>query len=484
MTGTATTSLTFLQAAEKALEAIGESRTAELLAHWALQNNVLVSKGKTPAATMEALVATSIKERGETSPFVRTAPSTFALRRWIAEGKIAAPAPAGAKGVRVPHFPDYASMRAALPLFAGLERSEINELQGAMEEHKGTWQETVDWTDPDSWIPERLSGRSREVALHIWKGSGGVVNPRHMTGHWLLATGYDLLADSAGGTLVLTKRGKDFLEHPSGSTTRDLDEREGLLKLLALVAELGPASSKSLLEPYMAYLRTASRNRSENTARSVIYYRLRNLAARQYIERSGLQYQATPAGLAYLKASGFADRGTKAGHSQKMLELAAEQRSAVRDALRERLGEMDPYDFEHLIKRLLVEMGYTDVEVTAASGDRGVDVTGKIEVGITDIREVVQVKRHKKNIHRPVLDGLRGSLHRFHAVRGTIITLGGFAKGTQDAAIEMGAAPITLIDGEKLLDLLIRHGIGVRTKPIELLELDEGSLEGDEGEEQ
>ena len=116
-------------------------------------------------------------------------------------------------------------------------------------------------------------------------------------------------------------------------------------------------------------------------------------------------------------------------------------------------------------------------------GNKGVDVIGKIEVGITDVREVVQVKRHRKNIHRPVLDGLRGSLHRFQALRGTIITLDGFAKGAQDAAIEMGAAPITLIDGDKLLDLLIKHGIGVRTKAIELLELDEASLEGEEAEE-
>jgi len=76
-----------------------------------------------------------------------------------------------------------------------------------------------------------------------------------------------------------------------------------------------------------------------------------------------------------------------------------------------------------------------------------------------------------------VLDMLRGSLHRFGAVKGTIISLGGFAKGAQSAAFEPGAAPITLIDGEKLLDLLIENGIGVRTKTIEMLELELGDLE-------
>ena len=85
---------------------------------------------------------------------------------------------------------------------------------------------------------------------------------------------------------------------------------------------------------------------------------------------------------------------------------------------------------------------------------------------------MVQAKRHKRPIQRKDLDALRGSLHRFGAVRGTIIATSRFAKGTRDAAFEPGAAPITLIDGTKLLDLLIEHGIGVRKKSLEVLELD------------
>ena len=57
------------------------------------------------------------------------------------------------------------------------------------------------------------------------------------------------------------------------------------------------------------------------------------------------------------------------------------------------------------------------------------------------------------------------------AVRGTIIATSKYSKGTRDAAFEPGAAPITLIDGEKLIDLLITHGIGVRKKTLEVLEL-------------
>ncbi len=144
---------------------------------------------------------------------------------------------------------------------------------------------------------------------------------------------------------------------------------------------------------------------------------------------------------------------------------------------------MNPFQFEHLIKRLLEEMGYDDVEVTAASNDKGVDVVADIELGISRVREAIQVKRQQSNVGRTVLDGLRGSLHRFDAVRATIITTSGFSKGAKHAAFDKGVAPITLIDGDRLLDLLIEYDIGVRRREIRILEFDGESLSQFEMEE-
>ena len=117
-------------------------------------------------------------------------------------------------------------------------------------------------------------------------------------------------------------------------------------------------------------------------------------------------------------------------------------------------------------------MNYENVEVTSPSGDGGVDVVATIELGITAVREVVQAKRHRRTIQRKDLDALRGCLHRFGAVRGTIISTAKYSRGTREAAFEPGAAPITLIDGDKLIDLLIAHNIGVQKKSVDLLELD------------
>ena len=149
---------------------------------------------------------------------------------------------------------------------------------------------------------------------------------------------------------------------------------------------------------------------------------------------------------------------------------------SVRVSLRNQLQEMDSFAFEHLVKRLLEEMNYQDVEITTRSGDGGVDVVANIEVGITSVREVVQAKRHKSTIQRRDLDALRGSLYRFNAVRGMIVATSQFSRGTLDAAFADGVAPITLVDGEKLVDLLIEHGIGVRKRTIELLEMDADAL--------
>jgi len=144
---------------------------------------------------------------------------------------------------------------------------------------------------------------------------------------------------------------------------------------------------------------------------------------------------------------------------------------------------MHPYRFEHLIRELLEAMGYEDVTVTKESGDKGVDVVATVQFGITTITEVVQVKRHQASIGRPVLDQLRGALPYHKAIRGTLITLGSFSKGCTEAALYPGAAPIGLIDGDKLLELLVEHEIGIQKRPATLYELDEGYFEAStEGE--
>ncbi len=74
-------------------------------------------------------------------------------------------------------------------------------------------------------------------------------------------------------------------------------------------------------------------------------------------------------------------------------KLAQELRQEARDQLADFLAQMNPFKFEGLVKVLLEEMGYEDVETTAPTHDKGVDVIAHIELGISAVREVIHVKR-------------------------------------------------------------------------------------------
>ena len=377
--------------------------------------------------------------------------------------------------VRVPHFPVYSELRHLLRVWCGRPRKQVTGLRATIIELCGTRKYSVDWTDPATWISERLSGSDRKLADAIWDQSNGEVNPRHIYGHWLLAQRYGLLREDSEGFLQISEAGRNFLETPGGETEVVVDEAEGLSKLLSIVADSGPTRPGGLIEEWADYLMRCSAIRSESMVKDTMRRRLTNLIARGLIERKGSLYSATPDGLLYLQKIGDEDT-VGAGNHNQVWALVRQHANTVRDSLRDQLQNMDPFAFEHLLKRLLEEMDYQNVEVTSRSSDGGIDVVGDIEVGITSVREVVQAKRHRRAIQRKDLDALRGSLYRFNAVRGTIVTTSQFSKGTQDAAFAKGAAPITLVDGEKLLDLPIEYGIGVRKRTIELLEVDADAI--------
>ena len=478
---------TLRQAAVDVLQELGPLHYQELTDK-ILERGLASSSSKTPAASLNAMIAVDIKRHGSKSEFVRIRPGVFGLRSMHAGTVMAEPASAASAGVadsengaskhgdteqrvRTPLFPTYREVRQLLRIWPGRPRKQVTGMRATIAELRGTPQNTVDWTDPDTWIPERLSGDDRDLAAAIWKGSGKTVNPRHTYGHWLLCLKYELIEEAPDGTLRLTKRGQEFLEQEAGDTEAFLDEREGLVKLLALVADNGPTRAGGLLEEWSEYLTRHSSFGSPSTFRDTLRRRLGNLLDRGLIARKGTMYSITDDGLAYLQRVG-AEEALGGDEQQQLWTLVKKQEASVRESLRELLLDMDPFAFEHLVKRLLEEMDYQNVEVTTRSGDGGVDVVADIELGITSVREVVQAKRHKRTIQRKDLDALRGSLYRFNAVRGTIITTSRYSKGTSEAAFATGAAPITLIDGDKFIDLLIEHGIGVRKRTVEVFAVD------------
>lgn len=336
----------------------------------------------------------------------------------------------------------------------------------------GNPENQVNWSDPGEWIPARLSGDSEDLAARIWRESTQSVNPRWTQDLWRFVKPHSLVEVSEG-VCAMTELGRRFV-NVEDAAIRQIDEREGMHQVLSELAGRGSSRLNDLLGNFRKFCQLHTNWKSDVTVRSALRYRLNNLRNRELVVRNGHLYAVTDAGLAWLRKVQSAGVQTRSDHT--IAELAKRENDKARQELGNHLKSMNPFQFEHLIKRLLEAMDYENVEVTAPTNDKGVDVVGDIELGISRVREVIQVKRQQSNVGRGVLDSLRGSIHRFDAVRATIITTSGFSKGAKDAAFEKGVAPITLIDGETLLDLLIEHDIGIRRRPIRILEFDADSL--------
>lgn len=379
--------------------------------------------------------------------------------------------------VRTPLFPLYSDLRACVRAWADEPVSLVLDLHNKLMELTGTPQSPVDWTDPDTWIPERLSGEHARLARKLWETSGKRTNPRHVYGAYLLINSAGLL-EQEQGVYRLTGRTKAFLADDP-ALIEELDRNEGLPRILALLAEKASAKRSDLLDDWGHYLAQVSKITSLSMIKDTLRRRLLNLVERGLVDRDGNRYSLSEAGRAYLKSLGeqVSPAAQKAiGPSPSEIDAAsaiAAHNKGARDALVARLMALEPYAFEHFVKELLEAMDYENVQVTKQSGDKGVDVVANFQFGITEIKEVVQVKRSELTVRRPLIDQLRGALPYHGAIRGTLITLGRFAKGVEEAALFPGAAPITLIDGERLVELVERHEVGLRKKPAYLLEINE-----------
>ncbi|HGF0772105.1 TPA: restriction endonuclease [Kluyvera georgiana] len=373
--------------------------------------------------------------------------------------------------VITPLFPTYTQVKAMMKAVSGYSLKSVRSMITAIFEQTGTPQNPVDWSEPDLWINERLSGEDAEIALRIWQTDNHILNPRHSYGCYLFLNYplFDLMASTADDTWTPTVRGERFLQDDN-ETLRWLDDLEGLIQLLELLAGREMSRRADLLPEWQAFLHQHSKFASDRSAKSTLYSRLYNLIDRQLAAREGMSYRITDAGREWLTQ---ALPTQQADPRKELLEAVKRYNAQQKELLREQLSTMNPYKFEHLVAQLLEAMGYEQVEVTKASGDKGVDVVGKVQVGITTITEVVQVKRMQNTINRPLIDQLRGALPYHKAIRGTLITTGRFAAKCAEAALYPGAAPITLIDGDRLLELLIENNVGIRrSNAVELLDVD------------
>jgi hypothetical protein len=114
-------------------------------------------------------------------------------------------------------------------------------------------------------------------------------------------------------------------------------------------------------------------------------------------------------------------------------------------------------------------MDFRDCKVTQQSKDGGIDLTASFSIGITEIRTICQVKRQKTNVGIPALQQFYGAMTAMQvqdrAHLGLFVTTSGFAAGAAKW-VEQSSLPLVLIDGERLAELLVQHGLLVREVPL------------------
>lgn len=145
--------------------------------------------------------------------------------------------------------------------------------------------------------------------------------------------------------------------------------------------------------------------------------------------------------------------------------------------LLEALRGMDPSAFERLSQRLLREAGFIKVEVRGKTSDGGIDGVGVLRVNLVSFQIYFQCKRWKGSVGAKDIRDFRGALQG-RADKGLFITTGTFTSQASEEAVRDGAIAIDLIDGDRLCDLLKQYELGVTTRMIEEVKIEQDWFDG------
>lgn len=156
--------------------------------------------------------------------------------------------------------------------------------------------------------------------------------------------------------------------------------------------------------------------------------------------------------------------------------------ASVGEDLLDRLRNSHPDFFEQAVVDLLLKMGYGGAAQRGrrigGSNDEGID--GLIDQDALGLDQVyIQAKRYKEgnNVGREPIQAFVGALHGFGASRGVFLTTSAFTSGAIDYAKKVQSR-IILIDGAKLVDLMIAYHVGVQEKQrFSAVEVDEDYFE-------
>ncbi len=136
------------------------------------------------------------------------------------------------------------------------------------------------------------------------------------------------------------------------------------------------------------------------------------------------------------------------------------------------LQQIPPDSFERLCQRILRESGFIKVEVTGRKGDGGIDGIGVLKIALLSFQVFFQCKRYTGSVGPSEIRDFRGAMVG-RTDKGLFLTTGTFTSSAKQEATRDGAPVLDLIDGEQLCQILKDLNLGVETKMIEVVEIDQ-----------
>lgn len=181
-------------------------------------------------------------------------------------------------------------------------------------------------------------------------------------------------------------------------------------------------------------------------------------------------------------AAGTPDAEAQQSPDERIDTALEEIRDAAATELLEKISQAPPVFFEGLVLDLLYALGYgaseDDLERSGQAGDGGID--GVISLDKLGFERVcVQAKRWQGSVGRPEVQAFYGALAGRRARKGVFITTSTFTREAREFANQVSER-IVLIDGSRLSQLMIDHGVGVSYyRVLQLPKVDEDYFDAD-----
>ncbi len=155
-------------------------------------------------------------------------------------------------------------------------------------------------------------------------------------------------------------------------------------------------------------------------------------------------------------------------------------RQSAYEAMLDTIMSKTPRAFEHLVVKLLEQMGYggevgAPGEVTPASNDGGID--GVIKEDVLGLGRIhIQAKRYDRDntVGRSEIQKFVGALAVAQSNKGVFITTSRYSSGALKYAESLhGSTTLVLIDGQKLAKYMYDYNLGVqKEQTIEIKKID------------